>query len=142
MPVEVKPVCQTWYEGIQRGDNYFASAWMAFAFVYGISFLLRYAHKFTWKGERWFETSTLVKFQKAAAIIMIQAPIIILPMTFDPERMLAKVTWPQEYDYDIHNDTEYMTVSLSVLPPVLSPLVLSVILYITIRSSSQNFKRI
>ena len=62
MPVEVKTVCQTWYEGIQRGDNYFASAWMAFVLVFGVSFLLRYAHKFTWKGERWFETSTLVKF--------------------------------------------------------------------------------
>ncbi|GMI03615.1 hypothetical protein TrVE_jg727 [Triparma verrucosa] len=77
MPVEVKPVCQTWYEGIQRGDNYFTSAWMAFIFVYGVSFLLRYAHKLTW-----------------------------------------------------------------VLPPVLSFLALSIILYVAIRHSSQNLKRI
>eukprot|EP00519_Triparma_laevis_P007799 CAMPEP_0182519732 /NCGR_PEP_ID=MMETSP1321-20130603/45251_1 /TAXON_ID=91990 /ORGANISM="Bolidomonas sp., Strain RCC1657" /LENGTH=713 /DNA_ID=CAMNT_0024727719 /DNA_START=133 /DNA_END=2271 /DNA_ORIENTATION=- len=136
MPVEVKPVCQTWYEGIQRGDDYYASAWMAFVFVYGVAFLFRYAHKFTWKGERWFETSTLVKSQKIAAIIMIQVPIIILPMTFKPERMLAMLTWV-EYDWE-----ESITFSLSALLPVFSFLVLSIILYVTIRRSSLNFKRI
>ncbi|GMH81402.1 hypothetical protein TL16_g08919 [Triparma laevis f. inornata] len=133
MPVEVKPICQPWYENIVRGDNYFASAWMAFLFVYTVSFLLRYAHKFTWKGERLFEISTFVNFQKVATLLMIQAPIIILPMAIDSEKLIANVIW---------HDEKVLESIISALPSILSFLVLSTIFYLTIRHSSQNFERI
>ncbi|GMH73731.1 hypothetical protein TL16_g06268 [Triparma laevis f. inornata] len=92
MPVEVKPVCQEWYETVVRGDSYFSKAWMAFIFVYTVSILLRYAHKLKRKnGELWLEIKTLMNFQKLAALLIIQAPIIVLSMTLDPESMAG--TW-------------------------------------------------
>jgi surface protein len=63
MPVEVQPICTSWYEEISRSDYYFISAWLAFFVILFISFLLRYAHKITIKGERMFEISTLVNCQ-------------------------------------------------------------------------------
>jgi hypothetical protein len=63
MPIEVQPICASWYEEMGRGDYYFVSAWLAFFAVLLISILLRYTHKITIKGERKFEIATLVNFQ-------------------------------------------------------------------------------
>eukprot|EP00519_Triparma_laevis_P006845 CAMPEP_0182518708 /NCGR_PEP_ID=MMETSP1321-20130603/44711_1 /TAXON_ID=91990 /ORGANISM="Bolidomonas sp., Strain RCC1657" /LENGTH=586 /DNA_ID=CAMNT_0024726647 /DNA_START=232 /DNA_END=1992 /DNA_ORIENTATION=- len=130
--IEVKPICQDWYEEIARGDNYFTSAWFAFIGVYAVSFLLRYAYKL----RRW-EITTLVNCQKLAAILILQAPIIILPMTLYPERLLENIDWNR-----LEMRESLVSLVKAVLPSLISFFVISAILYLTIRRSSQNFKRI
>lgn len=138
MPFEMKPLCMDWYEKFVRGGDYFGTAWLAFFFIYAVSFLLRHAHTFkNWNRERLFSIDTLVNFQKLAALLVIQAPIIILPMTFDPERMLANVT---------AFNTDALVLLSNVLeatyPSVLSYFFLAILFYLEIRRSSQKFKEI
>ena len=130
MPIEIRPVCAGWYEKTMRGEYYFISAWLVLVFIYAVVVILKYAHKFTIKGERWFGISTLVNLQKVAALMIIQAPIIVLPMTIDPERMYRTF---RKNDWGLP-----LSVSLSVL----SFIVLSLLLYATIRRSTKNFKLI
>ncbi|GMH87380.1 hypothetical protein TrVE_jg12464 [Triparma verrucosa] len=40
MPLEVKPVCTSWYESMARSEYYFLSAWIAFIVVYAVAFFL------------------------------------------------------------------------------------------------------
>jgi len=128
MPIEVKPICTSWYENFQRGEYYFANAWIAFVAAYASAFFLRYAHKITWMGERWFEIPTLVNFQKLAALLMMQAPIVILPLSLDAERMAGIF---------LKNDQSF---TISMLLSAVSFSVLSLFHYLTILRSSQNFK--
>lgn len=72
-------------------DYYFMTAWIAFFGILLASFLLRNTHKLVKRnGELRFGISTLVNFQKLAAPLIIQAPIVVLPRAIDPERM-AKI---------------------------------------------------
>ncbi|GMH82663.1 hypothetical protein TL16_g09335 [Triparma laevis f. inornata] len=138
MPFEIKPVCQEWYETVVRGDNYFSKAWMAFIFIYAVSVLLRYAQKLKRNnGELWFEIKTLVNFQKLAALLIIQAPIIVLSMTLDPERMAGNVD-----GFNGDNTETVTSLAHSVLPSLFSFFLLALLLFLTIRLSSKEFKKI
>ena len=66
------------------------------------------------------------------ALPMMQAPMIILPLSFDPERLVANVEWD--------DDQTWISVAHSLLPSVLSFLVLVLLSFLTIRLSSQSFK--
>ena len=149
MPVEVKPVCQSWYEEIDRGDYYFFKAWMTFIFIYAVSFSLRYAHKLKRKnGELRFDIPTLVNFQKLAVLLMMQvlmmqarmmqALMIILPLSFDPERISANLE--VDWGVGIGDAEQAATFTQALLPSVLSFFVLVLISFLTIRFSSQSFK--
>ncbi|GMI00434.1 hypothetical protein TrLO_g11373 [Triparma laevis f. longispina] len=130
-PVEVQPICTDWYEDMERGDYNFMTAWFAFFGIALFSFLLRYAHALkTSKGERRFDISTLVNFQKLAALLIIQAPIIVLPRAINPER-IAKI-------YDDNDKSLSGPIYFSAFSFVL----LSLFLYFMILQSSQNFKKI
>ncbi|GMH95825.1 hypothetical protein TrST_g12225 [Triparma strigata] len=41
MPIEVKPICTSWYISFQKGEYYFANAWIAFVAAYAAAFSLR-----------------------------------------------------------------------------------------------------
>ena len=58
--------------------------------------------------------------------------MIILPLSFDPERLVANVEWD--------DDQTWISVAHFLLPSVLSFLVLVLLSFLTIRLSSQSFK--
>ncbi|GMH82879.1 hypothetical protein TL16_g09412 [Triparma laevis f. inornata] len=140
MPFEVKPVCQSWYEDIDRGESYFSKVWMAFIFIYAVSFSLRYAYKLKRKdGELIFEISTLVNFQKLATLLMMQAPMIVLPLSFDPERLSANLDIVFEQTSEVEIAERADALWQAFLPSVLSFFLLVLISFFTIRRSSQSF---
>ncbi|GMH56797.1 hypothetical protein TL16_g02220 [Triparma laevis f. inornata] len=131
MPFQLKPVCTSFYEEIVRGDYYFLKAWMAFVFIYAVSFFFRYAYKLKKRnGQLLFDISTLVNFQKLAVLLMIQAPIMVLPMAFDSERMASIVA---QNNNKLH---------IAILHSAVSMLLLALLLYFTIHRGSQHLKKI
>ena len=132
MPVEVEPVCTSWYDEMAKGPHYYVRAWLAFFLAMGFSLLLRHAHLLTYNDELFFSQEALMNMQKLAAFIVMQSPVVVIPMAYVPEsawRILnTAISWRDAI----------FSISFSIL----SASALSVLLYRSISTAIRSYAKV
>ncbi|GMI19287.1 hypothetical protein TeGR_g10686, partial [Tetraparma gracilis] len=130
-PVEIQPVCSSYYEKLMNSNYDFLRAWVAFGSMYLCAFVLRRAHKLSFMRSR-VSIGTFDKMQKLAALIIIQAPLVVLPLSANPDRLLELTGYGKNLRNAQNLGPLIMTfVSLSLLV---------FLLHRSIKSSSAQYK--
>jgi hypothetical protein len=95
-PVEIEPVCASWFSDLASQEYYFVRSYFALAALSLLSSLLRYAHKVPALKAR-LSLDTFTKCQKWAALVVLNTPVIVLPLALRPAQMLSS------YFEKVHN---------------------------------------
>ena len=136
-PVEIQPVCTSWFQAISE-EYYFVRSYMALAVLFFLTFLLRNAHKVPAFKARASPT-TFAKLQKAAALITINIPIVVLPLALRPPQMLT--SYFKKFHVDANKDFDvFVAASSGFFLSLISAAIISFVLHRTIRITSSQFK--
>ncbi|GMI20453.1 hypothetical protein TeGR_g4998 [Tetraparma gracilis] len=84
-PFEIQPVCYSWYQNLRNSHFFFLSAVVALFTLFSFAFALRRAHKMAFLRAR-LSPHAFANFQKLSALIVVQAPIAVLPFAISPEK--------------------------------------------------------
>jgi hypothetical protein len=90
MPIEINPVCVSSFQSFSRGGWHFTSALITiFSVVLFVYFLLNASRIKCLKSR--LDISAFEKMQTLAALVVIQAPLIVLPSTIKTETMAEDI---------------------------------------------------
>ena len=135
IPFNVEPVCNEWYEALSRGHHYYLRGWIALFAIYSITYLLRYAHHIKFKGEQAFSIYVLSNLQKLAAFLIIQAPVVVLPLAFVPQRLNPE-------NHEVQDRWVSQAYIDRLFSSVASALLICIILHRTVKRASDEFIRV
>ena len=134
-PVGVQPVCASWFSDLIHGEYYFVRSYLALAALSLLSSLLRYARKVPALKAR-LSPDTFAKMQKWAALVVLNTPIIVLPLALRPAQMLSSY-------FDKFHGLEkglFAAASSGFFLSLVSAAVLIFVLHRTIKATSSQFK--
>ena len=100
-PLQLSPVCTGWYESLGNSNYYWVRGWCAFALVYALSMLFQNAHRIPALRSR-LKRERFIEMQKIAAILILQATLICMPLSINAGITFREVhTWDENRQMDI-----------------------------------------
>jgi hypothetical protein len=139
VPVEVEPVCASWFSTLIHGEYYFIRAYIALAILSTITVSLRFAHKITALKGR-ISLETFANMQKGAALIVINTPIIVLPLALRPAQMRTSYFEKFHFEEDDREFSWFNAFTSGFFLSLVSIAILIFVLHRTIKVTSSQFK--
>jgi hypothetical protein len=134
-PVEVQPVCASWFSDLIHNEYYFVRSYIAFFALSMLSAALRYAHRVRFLRGR-LSVMTFAKMQKLAALVVINTPVVVLPLALRPKQMLTSYF---DKFHEIEKDW-FTAVTSGFFLSLVSAALLMFVLHRTIKATSSQFK--
>ncbi|GMI37144.1 hypothetical protein TeGR_g14787, partial [Tetraparma gracilis] len=140
MPFDINPVCVSSFQNFSRGNLHFTSAWITVVSVALLVAALLNAHRL-----KCISPAVCQKLQSFAALIVIQAAIVVLPTTIKAQAMADQIR-EMVYDIQFPKDSEsrygrVLTASevLLIASNLLTMVLVAVILSKVTRGATKRF---
>ncbi|GMH66261.1 hypothetical protein TrRE_jg7418 [Triparma retinervis] len=102
-PLQLSPICTGWYESLGNSKYYWVRGWGAFALIYALSMLFQNAHRIPALRSR-LKRERFIEMQKIAAILILQATLICIPLSIDAGITFRGLkTWEETRENDVED---------------------------------------